>query len=67
MHYAFLVVSVNRVAIRWIEEHIKSIGARKWCPIAIPDPFFAADRARTNPVAIILQSAGDAINRARIV
>ena len=67
MHHAFLVIAVKGVAISRIEEHIKSIGARERRPITVADAFLAADSARSNPVAIILQSTRDSINWARIV
>jgi hypothetical protein len=67
MHYAFLVIAIKRVAISRIEQHIKPIGAGEGRPITIADAFLALHCAWTNPVAIILQTTGDPVNRARVV
>src|SRR4026207_1023918 len=67
MHYALLVIAIKRVAISRIEQHIKPIGAGEGRPITIADAFLALHCAWTNPVAIILQTTGDPVNRARAV
>src|SRR5207237_7706404 len=67
MHYAFLVIAIKRVAISRIEQHIKPIGTGEGRPITVADAFLALHCAWTNPVAIILQSTCDPINRARVV
>src|SRR5205823_14760505 len=46
---------------------IKPIGAGEGRPITIADAFLALHCAWTNPVAIILQTTGDPVNRARVV
>src|SRR5437016_6987096 len=67
MHGAALVVAIKRVAIRWIEEHIKSIRAGEWSPVGIANAFLARHGTRSHPIAVVLESARDAIRRLRVV
>src|SRR5712691_9484743 len=67
MHGAALIVAIKRVAIRRIEEHIKSIRAGEWSPVRIANAFLARHGARSHPIAVVLESTRDPICRLRVV
>src|SRR2546430_3656825 len=67
VHFPTLTLGVKRVAISWIEQNIKAITTGERGPIRIANQFFALHTARPDPVFIVLQSAGDAEERLRIV
>src|SRR5205085_10004783 len=67
VHFPTLTLGVKRVAISWIEQNIKAVAAGERGPIRIANQFFALHTARPDPVFIVLQSAGDAEERFRII
>ena len=67
MHESFLAFRVKEIAIGRIEYDIKAIAAGQADPIRVADPFLALHAAGTNPILIVLKSAGDAEVRFRIV
>ena len=67
MHESLLTFRVKEIAIGWIEYDIEAIAAGQADPIRVADPFLALHAAGTNPILIVLKSAGDAEVRFRIV
>src|SRR6266540_658064 len=67
MHFALLAFCVKHVAIGRIEYDIKTVAAGQADPIRVADSFLALHAAGTNPILIVLKSAGDAEVRFRIV
>src|SRR4029450_2424173 len=67
MHFAFLTFRVKEIAVGRIEHDIKTVAAGQADPIRVADPFLALHGAGTNPILIVLKSAGDAEVRFRIV
>src|SRR4029453_19029892 len=67
MNFAFLAFRVKDVAIGRIKYNIKTVAAGQADPIRVADSFLALHAAGTNPILIVLKSAGDAEVRFRIV
>src|SRR4029453_3274475 len=67
MHFAFLAFRIKNVAIGRIEYDIKTVAAGQADPIRVADSFLALHGARTNPILIVLKSAGDAEIRFGVV
>src|SRR2546429_3719022 len=60
MHFAALAFGIERVAIVRIEYDVKSIAAGQTGPVRIANSFFAQNAARSDPVFVVLQPAGNA-------
>src|SRR3989440_1160119 len=67
VHFPTLTLGVKRVAIRRIKQNIKTVATGERGPIRIADQLFALHAARPDPVLVVLQTAGDAEVRFRIV
>src|SRR4029453_9722382 len=67
MHFAFLAFRVKDVAIGRIKYDIKTVATGGADPIRVADAFLALHAAGTDPILIVLKSAGDAEVRFRIV
>src|SRR5450432_580823 len=62
---ALLTLRVENVAIRRIENDVKSIAALECGPIGITDAFLARHLARADKTFVVLQAAGDPVKRLR--
>lgn len=67
MHLPTLTFGVKRIAIRRIEEHVKSVTTGERGPIRVANCFLTRNAAWPDPVFIILQTARDPEIRFRIV
>src|SRR5215475_2548119 len=67
VHFPALTLGIKRVVIRRIEQNVKSISAGERNPVCVTNTLFALHAARSNPVLVVLQSAGDPEIRLRIV
>jgi hypothetical protein len=41
VHFALLAFGVKRVAIRWVEQHVKAVATCERNPVTIANPFLA--------------------------
>src|SRR5204863_5136578 len=62
-----LIVAVEDVPISGIKHYIKSVCTRERDPIRIADPFFTSHCTWTNPIAVVLQTACDTVDRSGII
>ena len=67
MNISFLALRVKNVAIGRIEHNVETIAAGERDPIAVANSFFARDLTRSGEIFIVLQAAGDPIERLRVV
>ena len=67
VYFALLALSVKRVAISGVEQHIKTVAARKRSPVTIANPFLALHTAGSHPVFIVLKTTSDSEVRLRVV
>src|ERR1041385_6281079 len=61
MNEALLAFGVKDIAIRWIEDDIKSVAPFECAPVAITNPFLTRDLARPGKTLVVLQAARDPI------
>src|SRR5206468_1937027 len=67
VHFALLALGIKRVVIGRIEQNIKTVAAGERGPIGIANQLFALDAARPDSVFVVLQTAGEAEVRFRII
>ena len=67
VHFALLTFGVKRVAIRWVEQYVKSVATGESSPVTIANRFLALHSAGSHPVFIVLKAARDSEIRFRVV
>src|SRR6266550_4174930 len=67
VHFTLLALCIERVAIGWIKQNIKTVATGKRRPIAVANPFFTLHAAWSDPVLVILKAARNPEIRFRVV
>src|SRR5437870_3534589 len=67
VHFAALTFGIKGIAVVRIEHDVEPIATGQSGPIRVADSFLAWHRAWPDPILIVLQPAGDAEGRLRIV
>src|SRR4029453_12711171 len=57
VHFALLAFGIKRVAIRWVEQHIKPVATCERSPVTIANSFLALHAAGSHPVFVVLKAA----------